>query len=128
MPGRRRFSGDFKTKLVLEALRGDMTVQEIAFRHKVHPNQVSARKRQAIEGMSDVFSVKKENADIPRENEIHELHAKIGQLTVIRDWFSFYNTQRPYSALDSRTPKEVYENGNSLMGHAPSMKEHKTVA
>ena len=62
MTRRRRFSGDFKAKLALEALRGDLTVQEIAARHKVHPNQVSAWKRQAIEGMSDVFSVKREES------------------------------------------------------------------
>ena len=86
--GRRRFSGDFKAKLVPEALRGDLTVQEIASRHKVHPNQVSAWKRQAREGMSDVFSVRKEKADIPRANEVHELHARIGQLTVERDFLA----------------------------------------
>ena len=88
MTRRRRFSGDFKAKLALEALRGDLTVQEIAARHKVHPNQVSAWKRQAIEGMSDVFSVKKEKADIHREREVHDLHAKIGQLTVERDFLA----------------------------------------
>ena len=44
----RRFSGDFQAKVALEALRGDMMVQEIAARHKVHPNQVSTWERQAI--------------------------------------------------------------------------------
>ena len=45
MTKRRRFSGDFKAKVALEALRGDKTIQEIAARHKVHPNQVSTWKR-----------------------------------------------------------------------------------
>ena len=40
MTTRRRFTGDFKAKVALEALRGDRTIQEIAARHKVHPNQV----------------------------------------------------------------------------------------
>jgi len=35
---RRRFSGDRKAKIALEALRGDRTLQEIAARHQVHPN------------------------------------------------------------------------------------------
>ena len=39
MTTRRRFTADFKAKVALEALRGDRTVQEIAARHKVHPNQ-----------------------------------------------------------------------------------------
>ena len=38
MSTRRRFSGEFKAKVALEALRGDKTIQEIAARHKVHPN------------------------------------------------------------------------------------------
>jgi len=42
MTKRRRFTADFKAKVALEALRGDKTIQEIAARNKVHPNQVSA--------------------------------------------------------------------------------------
>ena len=41
MTKRRLFSGDFKAKVALEALCGDKTIQEIATRHKVHPNYVS---------------------------------------------------------------------------------------
>ena len=41
MSTRRRFTGEFKAKVALEALRADKTIQEIAVRHKVHPNQVS---------------------------------------------------------------------------------------
>ncbi len=47
MTKRRRFTADFKAKVALEALRGDKTIQEIAIRYKVHPNQVSTWKRQA---------------------------------------------------------------------------------
>ena len=49
MTARRRFTGEFKARVALEALRGDKTVQEIASKHKVHPNQVSSWKRQAID-------------------------------------------------------------------------------
>ena len=41
---RRRFSGELKAKVALEALRGDRTLQEIASQHQVHPNQVGAWK------------------------------------------------------------------------------------
>ena len=56
MRRRRRFSGDLKAKVALEALRGDRTLQEIASKHQVHRNQVSTWKRQAIEGLGEVFS------------------------------------------------------------------------
>ena len=52
MTTRRRFTGDFKAKVALEALRGDRKVQEIAAKHKGHPNQVSTGKRQASDGPS----------------------------------------------------------------------------
>ncbi len=45
-----RFTADFKAKLALGALRGDKTIQEIAAKHKVHPNQVSTWKRQTANG------------------------------------------------------------------------------
>ena len=53
---RRRFSGQLKAKVALEALQGDRTLQEIASKYQVHPNQVGAWKRQAIEGLGEVFS------------------------------------------------------------------------
>ena len=53
---RRRVSGEVKAKVALEALRGDRTLQEIASQHQVHPNQVGAWKRQAMEGLVEVFS------------------------------------------------------------------------
>lgn len=56
MAKRRKFTDQFKAKVALEALRGDRTIQEIAAKHQVHPNQVSTWKRQAAEGMADVFS------------------------------------------------------------------------
>ena len=88
MTTRRRFSADFKAKIALEALRGDLTIQEIAARYKVHPNQVSTWKKQAIDGMGDVFSDKREKTSSDRESEIHDLHAKIGQLTIERYFLS----------------------------------------
>ena len=39
MTKRRRFTAEFKARVALDALRGDKTIQEIAARHKVHPNQ-----------------------------------------------------------------------------------------
>ena len=84
MSTRRRFSGDFKAKVALEALRGDKTIQEIATRHKIHPNQVSAWKQRAVGGMKEVFKKGVERSRGDHEGEIRELHTKIGELTVER--------------------------------------------
>ena len=88
MTTRRRFTSDFKAKVALEALRGDKTIQEIASRHKVHPNQVSTWKRQAVDGLGDVFSNGIDRARQDHETEVRDLHAKIGELTVERDFLA----------------------------------------
>ena len=88
MTTRRRFTGDFKAKVALEALRGDRTIQEIATRHKVHPDQVSTWKRQAMEGLGAMFSNGADKARMEYDAEVHDLHAKIGQLTVERDFLA----------------------------------------
>ena len=88
MTKRRNFTPDFKARVALEALRGDKTIQEIASRHKVHPNQVSTWKRQAMDGLGEVFSNGADRALRDHDSEVHDLHAKIGQLTVERDFLA----------------------------------------
>ena len=41
MTKRRNFSPEFKARVALDAFRGDLMIQEIASKHKLHPNQVS---------------------------------------------------------------------------------------
>lgn len=87
MGKRRRFTDQFKAKVALEALRGDKTIQEIAAKHQVHPNQVSQWKRQAMDGMADVFA-RGGRSDAPSDAEIKDLHARIGRLTIENDFLS----------------------------------------
>jgi len=58
MTKRRRFTPAFKKKVVLTVLRGDRTIQDIAARYEVHPNQISGWKKQALAGMEDIFDSK----------------------------------------------------------------------
>ncbi len=88
MTTRRRFTAGFKAKVALDALRGDRTVQEIAAKHKVHANQVSTWKRQAVDGLGEVFSNGVDQARSDHEAEVKELHAKIGELTVVNDFLA----------------------------------------
>jgi transposase len=87
MARRRNFTNHFKAKVALEALRGDRTIQEIAAKHQVHPNQVSQWKRQAVEGMADVFARGGKPTDAS-EADVKELHAKIGRLAVENDFLA----------------------------------------
>ena len=81
MTKRRSFSDKFKATVALEALRGDKTAQEIAAKHKIHPTQVTTWKRQAIDGLTGVFSDKVRRAE-DNEAEVKDLHAKTRKLAV----------------------------------------------
>ena len=56
---RKRFSGDFKAKIALEAIKGFKTVAEIASEHGVHPNQITQWKKQAVEFLPKVLEDKR---------------------------------------------------------------------
>ncbi len=88
MAKRRNFSAAFKAKLALEALRGDQTLAELAARHKVHPNLITKWKRQAGEGLAGIFSGQQGGRDASHEAQITALHAKIGELTIEKDFLS----------------------------------------
>ncbi len=60
----------------------------MASRYGVHPNQVTQWKRQAKEGMSEVFLGKADCTEKDNESEVKELHAKIGELTVEHDFLA----------------------------------------
>jgi len=88
MRTRRRFSAEFKAKVALEAIKGHETVAELATRHGLHPTQIAAWKREAVEKLARVFDEKNGARDQNRDAELAKLHAKIGQLVVERDFLS----------------------------------------
>jgi len=85
---RKRYSAEFKAKVALEAIRGEATIAELVSRHGVHQTLINSWKRQAVDGMAEVFSGKAEVAAAEREGELEKLHAKIGQLVVERDFLA----------------------------------------
>ena len=62
---RRQYTANFKKRVALEALRGDRTVQAIAAKHEVHPNQVGAWKRQAVDGLEEGLRRRAEHRATP---------------------------------------------------------------
>jgi transposase len=83
---RKRYSAEFKAKVALEAIRGELTVSQLVAKHGVHQTLINAWKKQAVEGMAGVFSDKTEAAEASHQGEVEKLHAMIGQLVVERDF------------------------------------------
>ena len=86
MSRRRRFSGEFKARVALEALRGIKTINEIASEYKVHPNQVTTWRKQIVSGASEIFSNGKAKDEKTQEELKDRLYRQIGQLQVELDW------------------------------------------
>ena len=83
---RRKHSPQFKAKVGLAALKGEATIQELAARHNVHPNQIHAWRKAVEDGAQAAFE--KGDGKQERENQalIDNLYRQIGQLTVERDF------------------------------------------
>jgi putative transposase len=83
---RHQYSGEFKAKVVLEVLKGQRTVNEIASRFGVHPVQVFQWKKQAVDELPRVFADRRGPAERAAAHEKVELFEQIGRLKMELEW------------------------------------------
>ena len=84
---RRNHSSKFKAKIAFEALRGDSTLSELGSRHSVHTTQIATWRKQLLEHTSEVFENGTPGLE-DAERQIRDLRAKVGELTMERDFLS----------------------------------------
>ena len=82
---RQRYTGAFKAKVGLEALMGVKTVGQIARENQVHPVQVTQWKGIIRDHLPELFE-SPQSAGEDQGQLMAQLHEKIGQLTVERDF------------------------------------------
>lgn len=82
---RRKHSAEFKAKVALEALRETKTAAEIGNQYGVHAIQVAKWKKQALEGLSALFSTGKDSK-VGDSELVPRLYQEIGELKVELDW------------------------------------------
>jgi len=85
---RTRYSAEFKSKVALDAIKGEQTLAELAAKYSLHPNMITNWKRRAIDNMAETFSSKADRNNKLDEAQLKDLHAKIGQLTIERDFLA----------------------------------------
>ena len=82
---RRKFSKEFKAKVVLESLKERETLESLAKKYELQPTQISMWRSQALKNFSNVFS-----NEVPDDKEVvnqtQVLYAQIGQLKVENDF------------------------------------------
>ena len=79
---RKVFDGAFKARVVLEVLRGEKTLSEIASEYEIHPNQIVTWKKQVLNVLPDILSRKTKNSEKQEEEMQDELYKQIGELNV----------------------------------------------
>jgi transposase len=85
---RRKFSADFKAKVVLEALKERSTIEELARKYELHPNQIHLWKKEFLNKAAIVFSSGESVSEDKKHQEevLEKLYAQIGQQKVEIDW------------------------------------------
>ena len=89
MEKRNRYTAEFKTKVVLEVLREELTVNEIAAKYELSPVMISRWKSEFLERATTVFEKKTSEVEKVRkeyESKQEHLEKLVGQLTVEVDW------------------------------------------
>jgi putative transposase len=85
---RKRYTTTFKIQVVLELLKEEKTLNQLASEHGVHPTQLRDWKKQVLAGLPQVFETSPEAARqaAAQEREREELYAQLGRLTTQLAW------------------------------------------
>jgi putative transposase len=83
---RRSFSGAFKAKVALAACRGDKTTAQLAAEYEVHVGQITAWKKQLLEGAPELFEDGRGKRAVEEAVNDQQLYEQIGRLKMEVEW------------------------------------------
>lgn len=82
---KKRHTAKFKSTVALDAAKEVRTLNELASQHGVYPAQISAWKKQLLEGAEGIFSTAQKK-DTGLQKKLDDLHRTVGEITMERDW------------------------------------------
>ena len=83
---KKSFTAEFKSKVAIEALKGNRTINELSTEFGVHSTQINSWKKQLLTSSKEIFSLKKKKLADDNEAEKERLYSQIGRLKVEADW------------------------------------------
>lgn len=83
---RKQYNKQEKSRIAIEAIKGQKTVSELSSEYGVHSTQINKWKKQLLDGAVEVFSKKVDNSEQQHVDECDRLYKKVGQLQVEVDW------------------------------------------
>jgi transposase len=86
---KKHYTAQQKAKIVLEILKEERSVAQIASEEGIHPNQLYKWKVEVLEKLPDIFEGERKNekaAQAEHERKLKELYAEIGKLSTQLSW------------------------------------------
>lgn len=83
---RKRYQADYKAKVAVESIKEVRTVNELAQEYGLHPNQITAWKKELLKRAAEIFGRGKDKEKNRTDELIPRLYQEIGQLKVELDW------------------------------------------
>jgi len=98
---RKSYDKTFKAKVALEAIKEESTLQELATKYEVHPNQISQWKKQLVEGAGDLFERPNKKSQVERntESDRDRLLKTVGEMKIENDFL-----KKKYRQLYGKEP------------------------
>jgi transposase len=82
---KKNYNNSFKFKVVIEVIRGDLTIAEVISKYQISKSVIHKWKKQFLDHGASVFSIK--DSISQEEANIKKLHATIGKLKVENDFY-----------------------------------------
>jgi transposase len=86
---RRKFTPEEKARIVLEILKEEKSVSQLASEHGIHTNVINRWKSEAVQNLSQLFVDDRKGITKMKneyEQKIDELYAEVGKLTTQLSW------------------------------------------
>ena len=82
----KTYAVEFKAKVALDAIKGELTINQITSKHGIHATQVNRWKQQALQAIKQAFCGKNNSAEKNDQQFIEQLYKQIGQMKVENDF------------------------------------------